>query len=117
MAKKEIDTSVPVFFLYVDGTHVADLSDPQREDMYWYSYLVTPTSGSANATLRDDKTWESVNFTIKDQDGQVPKARNQSFILSLTRSNDPRTIQLARQISLVCHSVNPCLLLPVVNQR
>jgi len=66
--------SVPVFFLYVDGTHVADLSDPQREDMYWYSYLVTPTSGSANATLRDDKTWESVNFTIKDQDGQVPKA-------------------------------------------
>lgn len=72
MVEKEIESTAPVYFLYIAGAHVADLSDPEYEDMFWCSYLLTPTSGKANASLRNEKTWELVNFSIKDRDGNIP---------------------------------------------
>ena len=62
----------PAYYLYVDGNHVASLSEPEQEDMFWFSYLLTPTSESANSILRNAKTWERVSFTIKDLDGNIP---------------------------------------------
>lgn len=72
MAEKENDLTEPLYQLYVDGVHVANLSDPEVQDMFWCSYLLTPISEKANATLRDEATWEMVNFTIKDRLGSIP---------------------------------------------
>ena len=70
--KTVIDPTCTVYLLYVDDVHLADLSAPEFQDMFWCSYVLTPTSDEAIAVLRDEKTWEHVNFTIKDKHGKFP---------------------------------------------
>lgn len=74
MPETEPEIYSPIYHLYVDDIHIASLSEPEQEDMFWHSYLLTPTSESAGLILRNKKTWEQVNFTVKDLDGDIPNS-------------------------------------------
>ena len=63
---------VAIYFLVINGTRVAKLSDPRYVDMFWWDYEITLTDGGSGATIRDPKVWEAVNFTIVDADNQQP---------------------------------------------
>ncbi len=64
--------SEPVFDVYVDGSRVATLVDPEWEDMFWCSYRVEPTSEEGDRIVHDEQTWELVNFVVRDTKGGVP---------------------------------------------
>lgn len=62
----------PIFDVFVDGAHVASLFDPQFADMFWCSYRVEATDAEGDQIIHDEKTWELVNFTVKDRFGNIP---------------------------------------------
>ena len=62
----------PIYFLYIDGVRVGELSDPQRLDMFWWEYNVTPVTESNASTIRSPLLWEGVDFTIMDVNGRQP---------------------------------------------
>jgi hypothetical protein len=67
-----IDPGAPVFEVYVQEKKMALLYDPKREEMFWCSYRVEPTSEEADKILRDKAIWDQVAFTIRAKDGSMP---------------------------------------------
>ena len=65
----------PIYYLCVDGACVAELSDPQWLDMFWWEYCVTPVSESGASAIRDHLVWENVNFTIVDRSNCEPNPK------------------------------------------
>ena len=67
-----IDPNVAIFELFQGDKKLATLYDPKREEMFWCSYRIEPTSEEADTVLRSDEIWNEVKFTIKDPDGSFP---------------------------------------------
>ena len=63
---------IAIYFLVIDGSRVAELSNPQFVDMFWWEYRVTSVDNSLDRSLRDPQLWENVNFTIVDADNREP---------------------------------------------
>ena len=61
-----------MYFLCKDGARIAELSDPQSSDMFWWDYRVEPTSLAGEAMIREPQLWEETEFTIVDEDGNEP---------------------------------------------
>ena len=68
------DPNTPVFELYVGDEKVGLLYEPKREEMFWCSYRIEPTSEAADRILRDETIWNEVNFTVRAKDGRIPNA-------------------------------------------
>lgn len=71
---ENMDPNEPIFELHVNGVHVATLFAPEWEEMFWCSYRLEPTSDEGDAAIRDEKTWETVNFTVTDCNGRFPNS-------------------------------------------
>jgi hypothetical protein len=69
---EQIDPEEPMYELLVNGRKVATLCAPRWEDMFWCSYQVNPTDADAECVIRDTKTWETVNFEVRDSRGGIP---------------------------------------------
>ena len=63
-------TAVPAFEVFVGDKKVGLLYEPKREEMFWCSYLVEPTSEEAEKILRDETVWNEVKFEVKARDGR-----------------------------------------------
>jgi len=61
---------VPVFELFVGDKKVGLLYEPKREEMFWCSYVVEPTSLEAGEILWDEAVWNEVKFEVKAKDGR-----------------------------------------------
>ena len=70
----KVDPGTPPFELYVGSEKVGLLRDPKREEMFWCSYRIEPTSEAADRILHDEATWNEVRFTVKARDGRIPNA-------------------------------------------
>ena len=62
----------PIYFLCIDGSRVGELSNPQRLDMFWWEYSITPTTENNASMIRTPLLWEGVDFTITDVNGRQP---------------------------------------------
>lgn len=69
---EEIDPAKPMFYIEVKDRRVAVLFDPRLEDMFWCSYRLEPVDDQGDLIIHDDRTWETVGFVVKDQDGRMP---------------------------------------------
>ena len=61
-----------IYFLIINGSQAAELSDPRFGDMFWWDYQITPTDEASDAIIRDPYVWETVNFSIVDADNRQP---------------------------------------------
>jgi len=64
--------SEAIYFLHINGTRVAELSDAQWVDMFWWDYHVSALTESGASIMRDPLVWEDVAFTIVDAFGYQP---------------------------------------------
>lgn len=70
----EVESSDPVFELYVGNDKVGLLYEPKRVEMFWCSYRIEPVSEAADRILHDEATWSEVRFTVRTKDGRIPNA-------------------------------------------
>ena len=63
-----------IYFLCIDGVRVAELSDPQPVDMFWWDYSISAIDEDGEAKLRDPLLWQEVGFTIVDAENLQPNA-------------------------------------------
>lgn len=68
---ENFDPEEPIYELLVDGKQVATLCAPRWEDMFWCSYRIKPTDPDAERVIRNTKTWETINFTVRCCRGEI----------------------------------------------
>jgi len=71
---RSYDPDTPLFELFVADKKVGVLCEPKREEMFWCSYRIEPSSEEADKILREEKIWNEVKFTVRAKDGRIPNA-------------------------------------------
>jgi hypothetical protein len=51
--------------LYLEGSVLGELVQPEYDEMFWVSYRLVPASTSARAMLERDRTWERLRYWSK----------------------------------------------------